>query len=108
MSYKKYITPNTITLVYLVLGGLWILYSDRWVAGITSDVNQLNLLQTYKGWFYIALTALLLNLLMWKHHQYMVGTNELLKVTERKFEKIFWQNPFPMIIVDKLENRILR
>lgn len=108
MSYRKYITPNTITVLYLILGGLWIIYSDKWVADLTSDVDQLNVMQTYKGWFYISITALLLHLLMWKHHQYVVDTSEMLKATERKFEKIFWQHPNPMILVDKADCKIVR
>jgi PAS domain S-box-containing protein len=108
MSYRKYITPNTITVLYLILGGLWIIYSDKWVADLTSDFDQLNVMQTYKGWFYISITALLLHLLMWKHHQYVVDTSEMLKATERKFEKIFWQHPNPMILVDKVDCKIVR
>jgi len=52
--------PLTVTLVYAVLGALWILLSDRLVAQISPSFEALQLLQTYKGWFYISVTALLL------------------------------------------------
>jgi PAS domain S-box-containing protein len=58
------VTPLRITLIYLLVGGLWIIFSDRLVAAIATDPVALTQLQTYKGWFYIAATALLLYLLI--------------------------------------------
>lgn len=51
-------------LIYLVLGSLWILFSDQWVAWLFEDVQTLSRVQTYKGWFYVAATALLVYWLM--------------------------------------------
>jgi len=47
-----------ISLAYGVLGGLWIILSDRLLAAIVHDVNTLTILQTYKGWFFVALSTL--------------------------------------------------
>lgn len=49
-----------IASVYAVLGALWIVLSDRLLARLTDDPHQWTYLQTYKGWFFIATTALLL------------------------------------------------
>ena len=49
-----------IALIYLVVGVLWILLSDQVLFTLVSDVETLTRLQTYKGWFYILATALLL------------------------------------------------
>jgi two-component system cell cycle sensor histidine kinase/response regulator CckA len=57
-------TPFRITLIYLLIGGLWIIFSDRLVAAIVTDPVVLTQLQTYKGWFFITATGFLLYLLI--------------------------------------------
>lgn len=47
-----------ISLAYGVLGGLWIILSDRLLAAIVHDVDTITALQTYKGWFFVALSTL--------------------------------------------------
>jgi len=49
-----------ITIIYLVVGGLWILLSDRLLDLFVADPAQLTQVQTYKGWFFVALTGFLL------------------------------------------------
>ncbi|MCA1806149.1 MAG: bifunctional diguanylate cyclase/phosphodiesterase [Xanthomonadaceae bacterium] len=49
-----------IAAIYAVLGALWILYSDRFLAELVEDPAQWIQLQTYKGWIFVAVTALLL------------------------------------------------
>ena len=56
-----------ITLLYLLIGGLWIIFSDKFLLTLTSDQEILTKLQTYKGWFYVATTSVLLFLLLKSH-----------------------------------------
>lgn len=51
-----------IALPYLVISLVWILLSDRFVATLASDIDTLTALQTYKGWFYITMSALIIYL----------------------------------------------
>ncbi|WP_423128603.1 sensor histidine kinase [Gaoshiqia sp. Z1-71] len=53
-----------ITLIYLSVSFLWILFSDRFVQTFTSDVIYLSKLQTYKGWFFIFITSVFLFILI--------------------------------------------
>lgn len=53
-----------IALLYLLLGVVWIALSDRLVDVLASDHRSYTLMQTWKGWFYVAFTALLLYLLV--------------------------------------------
>lgn len=69
------VAPLRITLIYLLIGGLWIIFSDRLVAAIVTDPIALTQLQTYKGWFYIVATALLLYLLI-KHSLAALSNSE--------------------------------
>lgn len=47
-------------LLYAVAGALWILFSDRAVLALGTDLATLGRLQMYKGWAFVACTALLL------------------------------------------------
>ncbi|HLP02449.1 MAG TPA: PAS domain S-box protein [Opitutaceae bacterium] len=47
-------------LAYLVLGSLWILFSDRAMLVLTDNPRAIEKLSLYKGWTFVAVTALLL------------------------------------------------
>jgi hypothetical protein len=49
-----------ITLIYFIVGASWIFFSDRFFASVTSPSAYISYVQTYKGWFYVLTTALLL------------------------------------------------
>lgn len=53
-----------ITLIYFITGFLWILFSDHLLHDISGSSETLTHLQTYKGWFYVSITAFLLFLLI--------------------------------------------
>jgi signal transduction histidine kinase len=48
---------HKIIIVYLVVGGLWILFSDKMILLLTNDANTISQYQTLKGWFYVLVTA---------------------------------------------------
>jgi signal transduction histidine kinase len=70
-----------ITLLYLAIGALWILLSDK-VLELDADASaaSISLLQTVKGWFYVTATALILFSFIKKH----LGK---LRSTEAELEK---------------------
>ena len=53
-----------ITLIYVLIGAAWILFSDNLLYSITKDPYQINTISIYKGWFYVLITGLLLFLLV--------------------------------------------
>lgn len=55
-----------ITLIYFLIGFLWILFSDQFILSIGSSANSITVLQTYKGWFFVSITAMLLFFLIRK------------------------------------------
>jgi hypothetical protein len=57
---------------------LWIFFSDRLLGLLISDHQTLNVLQTFKGWIYVAITTLLLYLLIKEDYQ---------KILEQEAEK---------------------
>ncbi len=52
-----------LALIYAFFGALWILVSDRLSFYLVPDLQLAERLQTYKGWFFIAVTSVLLWLL---------------------------------------------
>ena len=54
--------PLRLTLLYILIGGLWILFTDRLTAVLFTNPTSLLQANTYKGWFYVAVTAFLLYL----------------------------------------------
>ncbi len=64
---KKIRFEYKFTLIYLLLGLLWILFSDRIIGSMITDPDYLTRIQTYKGWFYVILTAFLFFQILKKH-----------------------------------------
>lgn len=61
---KKTLPPHyRIVLAYLLLGTLWIFFSDVMVQKLFPE-TQITLIQHYKGWAFIVLTAMLLFVLI--------------------------------------------
>lgn len=70
-----------IAVPYFVGSLCWILFSDRFVEQISPDVATLSMLQTYKGWFFITVSALLVYLIS-RHY-----LNELSHSQQAIFER---------------------
>jgi hypothetical protein len=44
-------------MAYLLIGGLWIIFSDKILLLLVNDSVSLTQLQTFKGWFYVTITS---------------------------------------------------
>ncbi len=49
-----------IAALYAIFGGLWIAASDRILETLVQDPHRLSLIQTFKGWVFVAASALLI------------------------------------------------
>ncbi|GAB6096149.1 hypothetical protein JCM14469_24020 [Desulfatiferula olefinivorans] len=56
--------PLFVSMMYALFAGLWIVLSDRAISLMTSDPDKLTFLQTYKGWGFVTITAVILYLLL--------------------------------------------
>jgi signal transduction histidine kinase len=68
-----------ITIAYLLIGGIWIIFSDKLISSIINDVSFLTEIQTYKGWFYVVVTAVLFYLFIKNHLSKLRDTEAELK-----------------------------
>ncbi len=89
-----------VSIAYLLIGGLWILLSDRVAAAILKDPAQLTTAQTYKGWFFVAVSAFVL-------YWYLAIENRRRRSSERDLGSIFEQ-ALEGIFQSTLEGRYLR
>ncbi|OIQ98902.1 putative diguanylate cyclase YegE [mine drainage metagenome] len=53
-----------IVLIYAIFAGLWIVLSDEALEWFIADSSTLQIAQTFKGWFYVVVTSLLLYFLL--------------------------------------------
>ena len=80
-----------ISIIYLIFSLLWIYFSDNAVNLIINDSEQLKLLQTIKGLFFVTFTSLLLYLLskqffnnLQKEKEKLANTNYILDKQQLK------------------------
>lgn len=67
-------SPLGITAIYFVIGSLWIAFSDIWLEAAVTDVKTLTRMQSYKGVFYIGITAFGLYYLLVQHRRTILNT----------------------------------
>lgn len=79
-----------VPLIYLLISGCWIYFSDALLGLLVAEPAQLQRLQTFKGWFFVLTTALLLYLLIRQHLRSLAASqaglervNRALKVLSR-------------------------
>jgi len=82
-------TALRIALIYLLLGVLWIYFSDTFLGGHITDPELLTQYQTYKGWFYVLITALLAYLLVAQALRRQSAVESALRDSEARFHTIF-------------------
>ncbi|MFN8239427.1 MAG: ATP-binding protein [Bacteroidales bacterium] len=80
-----------IFLIYLFVGGLWILFSDAIVNGLFNDPGKITRIQTYKGWFYVLITGILFYLFL-RRHLVKLRTAEHLARESDRLKTTFLQN----------------
>ena len=76
----KRVTPLRMTILYALISGAWVLFSDRLLGAIVTDHRLLLRLSTAKGWFYVAVMSVLLYFL------FQWGYNSLLQ-SEKALQK---------------------
>jgi PAS domain S-box-containing protein len=72
--------------LYLLIGVLWILLSDRFVADLFSNPQTRLILSTAKGWFYVVVTAVLLYLLVQREMNTLRAVQEKNLISERHYQ----------------------
>src|SRR5512147_2097445 len=96
-----------IVLMYVVVGGLWIALSDRIVEMLVSDPHKLTVLQTYKGWVFVAVSAAFLGLLVFREFLSRERAESALCDTEQKYRMLMQGANDGIVIADAATGAIL-
>jgi PAS domain S-box-containing protein len=75
-----------VALLYLLVAGLWIYFSDELAEWMTETANQLRILSTYKGWFFVVVTAGLLFLVLKRFVSKIRLAQQKLRESEERFK----------------------
>lgn len=98
-------TALRVALLYLLLGVIWIFFSDRFLHASGLTPEALTLMQTYKGWFYVLLTAVMAFLLWYRFHVRLIQANARLREQET-LKHIMLQSIGDAVIATDTEQRI--
>ena len=95
-----------ITLSYLILGLLWILFSDRLLEFFVADVHLRAEFQTYKGFFFIFVTAAFLYLFAKTHMRSLRLAESKLIESESHYKTLFNNNHSVIVLINPDNARI--
>lgn len=76
---------------YIIVGGIWILFSDKILNSFIKDADFLTTAQTFKGWFYVIITAILFYYIL-KSHLVKIRDAEQKAIDSDKLKTAFLQN----------------
>lgn len=89
LGYSTIKFEYRITIHYLIFGIIWILFSDKIIELIQSDFQTRIHLQTFKGIFFIFITAAFLFIFIRNHmHKLRVAEGEIQKLNEELEHKV--------------------
>ncbi|KAF1084730.1 Sporulation kinase E [Sporotomaculum syntrophicum] len=109
MDMKLIIKPAIrISLVYVMIGIIWVAFSDSLLLYLlASDIKQLTVMQTYKGWVYVSGTGLLLYFLL-RRELRIREQKEVLLENEKKFASAVVNTAGALVLVTDSEGRIIK
>jgi len=81
-----------LSLLYLLIGGIWIIFSDKMLSSMSNDIDFLTKTQMYKGWFYVVVTTILF---------FLFVRNHLTKLRDTELELEHHKNHLEQMIHEK-------
>ena len=96
--------PWKPTLAYAIFGFLWILFSDKILSALVEDRTLYEQIQTYKGWLYVIVTAVVLYVLI-KMDNFRIF--ELTKQLTRKNEELVAFSEELVAMEEELEKKLV-
>lgn len=101
MKLSRYIiNPFTLAVTYLVMGALWVVYSDNIVATIIDNTELITRYQTVKGIFFVILSSILFYLLAKMSESSLLSVSKELDREEVKLKRLSDTSPTGIIFID--------
>ncbi len=90
---------------YAFFGGAWIAASDRIVEALVADPHRITLIQTYKGWVFVAASALLLAFLVSRELRQREKVEERLQ-REQERARLYLDTAEVILLVVEADERV--
>lgn len=107
---KRHLTGKSLSriiVLYLFFGGLWIAVSDRILEAFIPEGHELTVVQTYKGWFFVAASALFLYFVVRHEFHARDRTEAALRESEEKYRLLMQQANDGIVIADFESGKIV-
>jgi PAS domain S-box-containing protein len=91
---------GSVALLYALIAGFWIWFSDALLARILSDPAQFAAWQTYKGWFFVAISALLLWAERAWSNRRVEEVESRLRASNDRLSAILQASPLGIVVLD--------
>lgn len=95
-----------ITLSYLLFGLMWILFSDMLLDFLINDHGLLTKFQTYKGTFFVFVTAAFFYLFVERHMHKLRSVEARIKERERHYKSLFDDNHSIIVLINPEDGKI--
>ena len=82
--------PELIAVIYVLAGFAWIAFSDRVVSLLAADYAGYRVIQTYKGWVFVAASALVILLMLKWTWRGVLAAYAASSESERRLD-FFWR-----------------
>jgi len=99
-SIRKEWKSFGIVIIYIIVGALWIVFSDKALGYLVSDSKTIQKFQTIKGWFYVLSTGILLYYLILRQLKKIEKANIKLRGSEEKWASYVKNAPNIITILD--------
>ncbi|NBC03290.1 MAG: PAS domain S-box protein [Bacteroidetes bacterium] len=86
-------SPFIIAFIYLIVGALWIQYSDQAVLAMFDDSDTITQIQSFKGWFYVLASSILIYFLVYQSNVLVENLFDDTRKEKDKFEATFQKAP---------------
>ena len=89
-----------VAIVYALVSGLWIVFSDRYVEMLagSADPSVLTRYQTLKGWGFVLVSAGLIGLVVWRLLTSLERANRGLRAIEKRFQDLIELSPSGVVV----------
>lgn len=87
-KWNKELTPLHIAIIYAIVGGAWILFSDHFLGMLPIEHQTMVFLEVIKGWFYVAFTALLLYAMIKQSFQILKNAEQKVQQSYNELETV--------------------
>jgi len=98
---RRSLAVARLVAIYVLISGAWILLSDLVVAGLADDPRTMHQMQTYKGWFFVAVTGVLLGWLVRGDLKRLEEAGVVVSESEAKFRTLVEQSLTGVYIIQE-------